>query len=375
MTSRTLDLVSQILDSIQIDNDEIVLSLFNSFDINKLEKIYIMFEILMLHGIRYQANRCLKLITDEFIGYNDEVSEINFISLYASRGLRYTGNVFVYMNNLYAEKWNPLFVGIGVSKMSDEGAMFIAMKMLLKYMQGTDVSVWKVLRQTCIDIGASTSLDPLAIRIAELGGLHSDEREDEKSVKDHTYNYYSKTKTPDDRLFDIPEYYGDYNKRTLPEHVVETKYMQMANDALRKTRFMKRIEDRNLDRIVTTVLGPSNHFVNDDSNSITDIDARYGGSRMLVYVYNEFLIDEDNDDPWKGHCYQCLTKIDSIWDAVRMPLPLGGWREWFCSWSCAEKRSKETQTNTDIIESLIDSIKKGTPKVQVRSVVEDIEDI
>jgi len=142
--------------------------------------------------------------------------------------------------------------------------------------------------------------------------------------------------------------------------------MDKVNEALRKTRFMKRIKDDNLDKLVTTVLGPSNHFVNDFSDPSYDIGARYGGCRMLITIYNEFASEEDNDDLFKGYCDYCLKAVPTIWNAVRMPMSLGGWRYWYCSWKCTRKWAKKYERDYDIILSLIKSYATQTPKVQVR---------
>ncbi len=242
------------------------------------------------------------------------------------------------------------------------GSGYIGMN-LIKHLPRTDGSSWKVLYQEALNVGASSSLRPLMIKVAETSEPQTAEQR-----KDHNYNYYSgKSVIPHDDIFDIPEYYGE-QKDKIPhdDDVRDNKYVEIVNDSLKRNRFVSVIVNKKDDKYITTVLGPSNPYVNDVSDPQFDIDARYGGTRMLFTIRNEFLIEADNDDVWIGVCDQCLRKIENVWRAVRMPVPLGGWRYWFCSWKCVVNYAIDNEVEVDGIVSLVKSFRGAGVKIQIR---------
>jgi hypothetical protein len=89
-------------------------------------------------------------------------------------------------------------------------------------------------------------------------------------------------------------------------------------------------------------LGPVNALVGADLSD-DDLCSKYGGCRMFTCLEWEIKDkgggDSSSDyDPWfwfKGYCQQCNFKIQMPQYAVRIPMPLGGWKGCFCSWDCA----------------------------------------
>ena len=61
MTSRTIDNVSQLLAAVQLNDVETIKLSIDKFNLNNLTKIYELFEILMINGIKYKSNNSLIL--------------------------------------------------------------------------------------------------------------------------------------------------------------------------------------------------------------------------------------------------------------------------------------------------------------------------
>jgi thiol-disulfide isomerase/thioredoxin len=52
-------------------------------------------------------------------------------------------------------------------------------------------------------------------------------------------------------------------------------------------------------------------------------------------------------DWFTGNCQWCFGKIRRRRHAVRMPLPMGGWRGCYCDWSCVDDHLVDIETNGD----------------------------
>lgn len=362
MAENAFNVFKSLLDAIQINDIGDIESIVRKIDLGRMKSMVKMFEILLMHGMRYDAKDSLIKVTNLFHTRNKELTDVSIMAMYVSGNYVYSDTVLPYMNELYPTKWNALFIGLDVAKTGDVILMYKAITKLISAMPMVEDHVWKTLYQRCTEIGAQECLQPLAYAISQKQGGQTD-----KDRSDHNHNYFSKTQVPPKKIFYIPEYYSEeemnraYNNTTL-----ENKYVDKVNDALRRHRFSKIVDDPKDDKYISTVLGPSNPYVNSVAEPKYDIDARYGGTRMLIYEYNEFLPEWENDDEWVGICDQCHKRVDTIWLATRMPLPLGGWRHWFCSWRCTKEWSTLNEEGDDVVQILINDIISSKVKVQVR---------
>lgn len=90
------------------------------------------------------------------------------------------------------------------------------------------------------------------------------------------------------------------------------------------------------------LLGPVHPLMDANTDQM-----KYGGARMFTCrTYHEDDFGNYND--WfTGNCGWCFKKIRRRRHAVRMPLPMGGWRGCYCDWSCVDDHLIDIETNGD----------------------------
>jgi hypothetical protein len=103
-------------------------------------------------------------------------------------------------------------------------------------------------------------------------------------------------------------------------------------------------EDLNANETLFCILGPVNPIVNGDFTKSDHICYKYGGCRMFYCncYESDWLNPDDEDKPYypniplwfTGVCENCGREVQKRCYAVRRPLPQGGWRGTYCSWSC-----------------------------------------
>ena len=104
------------------------------------------------------------------------------------------------------------------------------------------------------------------------------------------------------------------------------------------------------DSLIFKECGPVNSFY---SNScVIDKEhecSKYGGCRMLLCneypnddVYTQLIDDNTNVPDWfTGECSICQRKIREKHHGLRLPLPHGGWKGCYCSFSCLGKDASD----------------------------------
>ena len=123
-------------------------------------------------------------------------------------------------------------------------------------------------------------------------------------------------------------------------------------------------------QLLFKIFGPSNPMVG-HSYPDDNISSKFGGARM--FLFNLFDYDEEYDkiiDWFTGNCYQCKLKILQRWHAVRLPSPMGGWKNCYCSWECVEADLIETENSTDekdiLSHKLLNIFKEETLKIGIQ---------
>lgn len=89
--------------------------------------------------------------------------------------------------------------------------------------------------------------------------------------------------------------------------------------------------------------GPSNPY-----RFPSEEDMRDSRDRMLQCDYFEINPDTFESSAFDGVCWMCQDHIKHKWYSVRAPIPNGGWKGWFCSWSCTARWIKEVNEYEDI---------------------------